>query len=153
MHPGGERKKPRDSSHFRRELKTFWPRSHPVVFPHLQTDHWSKMKTTVPDYLSSIPAALLKDSENKKLFPDVNNTVSLWPPLPETASCHRATSTKRVYRTPKSMILPQNMPQYRNVFNDRARRNFCYWLVEKKSPTCEGRSMGAYKTSLGIPKM
>lgn len=27
--------------------KTFWPRSHPVVFPHLQTDHWSKMKTMV----------------------------------------------------------------------------------------------------------
>lgn len=26
---------------------TFWSRGHPVMFPHLQTDHWSKMKTMV----------------------------------------------------------------------------------------------------------
>ena len=37
--------------------------------------------------------------------------------------------------TPKSSS--QNMRQYRNVFNDRARRDFCYWLVEKKGPTCK----------------
>lgn len=34
-------------------------------------------------------------------------------------------------------ILPQNMPQYRNVFNDHARRDFCYWLSEKKAPKCK----------------
>uniref|UniRef100_UPI0037E856E7 putative deoxyribonuclease TATDN2 n=1 Tax=Semicossyphus pulcher TaxID=241346 RepID=UPI0037E856E7 len=27
------------------------------------------------------------------------------------------------------------MPQYRNVFNDRARRDFCYWLIDKKGST------------------
>lgn len=26
---------------------TFWSRSDPVMFPHLQTDHWSIMKTSV----------------------------------------------------------------------------------------------------------
>ncbi|MED6284316.1 hypothetical protein CHARACLAT_018025 [Characodon lateralis] len=96
MYPeGGERKKPWDSSHFKWEPKTFWPRSHPVMFPHLLTDHWSKMKTMVPDYLSSIPPALLKDSENAKLEiePDVNNTVSLSYPLTETATGHPSSST------------------------------------------------------------
>lgn len=37
--------------------------------------------------------------------------------------------------TPKTS--PQNMPRYRNVFNDRARRDFCYWLIEEKGSTCK----------------
>ncbi|KAL3058520.1 hypothetical protein OYC64_010635 [Pagothenia borchgrevinki] len=109
-----------NSSRFRKENMTFWPRSHPVVFPHLQTDHWSKMKTMVPVYLASVPAALLKDR-------DVNHN--------------------------KPKTLPQDMPQLRNEFNDRARRGFCYWVLEKKGSACKGYSFGAYKTSLGLPKV
>lgn len=37
--------------------------------------------------------------------------------------------------TPKTS--PQNMPQYSNVFHDRARRGFCYWLIEKQASTCK----------------
>ncbi|KAL7407369.1 hypothetical protein ABVT39_007435 [Epinephelus coioides] len=53
--------------------------------------------------------------------------------------------------TPKTS--PQNMPQFRNEFNDRARRGFCYWVIEKKAPACKGYGIGAYKTSLGLPKV
>ncbi|XP_026023813.1 uncharacterized protein LOC113022540 isoform X1 [Astatotilapia calliptera] len=52
----------------------------------------------------------------------------------------------------KTSVSPRNMSQYRNVFNERARTGFCYWLVEK-SPTCKGCSLGAYKTFLGLPKV
>lgn len=41
-----------------------------------------------------------------------------------------------------SKILPQNMPEHRNMFNDRARRNFCYWLAEKKPLQCRCRFKG-----------
>lgn len=34
-------------------------------------------------------------------------------------------------------VQPQNMPQYRNVFNEHARRGFCYWSVEKKDSACK----------------
>lgn len=92
---------------------------------------------------------------------------SLLPPLPETAVnglsavsanstshinmgcsyvfiCLASLSDPQMYgyfflgmleNTPK--ISPQNMLQYRNVFNDRARMNFCYWLVERKGTKCK----------------
>lgn len=37
--------------------------------------------------------------------------------------------------TPKTTS--QALLQYKNVFNDHAKRNFCYWLIEKKSTTCK----------------
>ncbi|KAM8757928.1 uncharacterized protein AB9X84_010562 [Acanthopagrus schlegelii] len=142
----GEKKKTWDASRFRREHMTFWSRSDPVTFPHLQTDHWSKMKTMVPGYLASVPAALLKDrvyASHEGLLPPLT--------LDETAVNDPFTVHSVHQHTPKSSS--QNMRQYRNVFNDRARRDFCYWLVEKKGPTCKGYSFGAYKTSLGLPRV
>ncbi|KAK5872345.1 hypothetical protein PBY51_013058 [Eleginops maclovinus] len=134
---------------FREENMTFWPRSHPVVFPHLQTDHWSKMKTMVPVYLASVPAALLKDrgAPNRLL-----------PPLtPDKTSVNYSVPSMVVpaynLHQNKPKTLPQNTPQLRNEFNDRARRGFCYWVLEKKGSACKGYSFGAYKTSLGLPKV
>ncbi|KAI3370152.1 hypothetical protein L3Q82_024934 [Scortum barcoo] len=122
---------------------TFWPRSHPVMFPPLQTDHWSKMKTMVPDYLASFPAALLKDRVYESHEDALNcaTTSSLLPPLTRDDTAVNDPITSVVQRrsvhqnTPKTS--PQNMPQYRNAFNDRARRDFCYWLIEKKGSKCE----------------
>ncbi|KAM6947110.1 uncharacterized protein PEZ65_000794 isoform 2-T2 [Lycodopsis pacificus] len=142
-----------DSSRFRGENMTFWPRSHPVVFPHIQTDHWSKMKTMVPVYLASVPAALLKNGGDLHRTPNS----SLFPllPLDETAVKDPSSSMVQAYsvhkNTPKNS--PQNMAQFRNEFNDRARRGFRYWLIENKGSACKGNSFGAYKTSLGLPKV
>ncbi|XP_076599144.1 uncharacterized protein LOC143328095 [Chaetodon auriga] len=138
---------------------TSWSRSHPVMFPHVQTDHWSKMKAMVPVYLASFPAALLKDRVCESHEDAVNCTTTsrLLPPLTqgETTVHDPAPSMVQGYsvhqKTPKTS--PQNMLRYRNVFNDRARRDFCYWLVEKKGSSCKGYSFGAYKTSLGLPKV
>ncbi|XP_078028503.1 uncharacterized protein LOC144464660 isoform X1 [Epinephelus lanceolatus] len=155
----GEKKKTWDSSRFRRENMTFWTRNHPVVFPHLQTDHWSKMKTMVPVYFASVPAALLKDTVRESHEGALNTTASssLLPhlTLEETAVNDPVPSMVQAYsvhqNTPKTS--PQNMPQFRNEFNDRARRGFCYWVIEKKAPACKGYGIGAYKTSLGLPKV
>lgn len=139
---------------------TFWPRSHPVMFPHLRTDHWSKMKTTVPVYFASVPAALLKDRVDESHKGALSRSTSSSSPLPpltrdETAVNDPVPSMVQGYsrhpNTPKTS--PQNMPQYSNVFHDRARRGFCYWLIEKQASTCKGYSFGAYKTSLGLPKI
>ncbi|KAM7006067.1 uncharacterized protein LKV04_002691 [Tautogolabrus adspersus] len=149
-----EKKKTWDSSRFRPENLTHWKRSHPVMFPHLQTDHWSKMKTKVPVYLASLPAALLKDrvydSQEGALY-------HLLPPLTwaENAVNNRVTCMVQragMHQNAPSTS-PRNMPQYKNVYNDHARRNFCYWLIEKKGSTCKGYSFGAYKTCLGLPKV
>ncbi|XP_056258918.1 uncharacterized protein LOC130186152 [Seriola aureovittata] len=154
----GEKQKTWDSSRFRQEHMTFWPRSHPVMFPHLQTDHWSKMKTMAPGYLASVQAALLKDTGYESHERVQNHTTSsLLPPLTQdgAAVIDHIPSMVQGYSihhdAPKTS--PQNMPQYRNVFNDRARRGFCYWVMEKKGSTCKGYSFGAYKTSLGLPKV
>ncbi|XP_035858063.1 uncharacterized protein LOC118495263 isoform X2 [Sander lucioperca] len=155
----GEKKKTWDSSRFRGENMTFWPRSHPVMFPHLQTDHWSKMKTMVPVYFASVPAALLKDRVYESHEGALNHTPSssLLPPLilDETAVNDPVPSMVQAYgvnqNTPNTS--PQNKPQFRNEFNDRARRGFCYWVIEKKGSPCKGYSFGAYKTFLGLPKV
>ncbi|CAB1457334.1 unnamed protein product [Pleuronectes platessa] len=146
-----EKKKTWDSSRFRREHLTFWPRSHPVMFPHLQTDHWSKMKTMIPGGLTSVPAALLKDT----VYESNNTTSRLLPALTldEPAALVHMPSTVRAYGINHKKTSPQNMPQYRNVFNNRARMGFCYWTVERKAPACKGYSFGAYKTFLGLPKV
>ncbi|KAK5933876.1 hypothetical protein CgunFtcFv8_014323 [Champsocephalus gunnari] len=144
-----------NSSRFRKENMTFWPRSHPVVFPHLQTDHWSKMKTMVPVYLASVPAALLKDrvyqshegAPNRLLPPLTPDTILINDPVPSMV----VPAYNLHHNKPKT--LPQDMPRLRNEFNDRARRGFCYWVLEKKGSACKGYSFGAYKTSLGLPKV
>ncbi|TKS71599.1 hypothetical protein D9C73_004949 [Collichthys lucidus] len=153
-----EKRKTWNSSRFRREHMTFWSKSDPVMFPHLQTDHWSKMKTMVPVYLASVPAALLKDRvyeshEGTLNCTNATGSSSLLPPLTETAvnGLSAVSANSMLQNTQK--ISPQNMLQYRNVFNDRARMNFCYWLVERKGTKCKGHSFGAYKTSLGLPKV
>ncbi|MGH0158774.1 UNVERIFIED_CONTAM: hypothetical protein FKN15_045149 [Acipenser sinensis] len=38
------------SSPYRKPNMTFWSRSDPVTFPHVKTDHWSKMKNKVIYY-------------------------------------------------------------------------------------------------------
>ncbi|XP_078341377.1 uncharacterized protein LOC111106199 isoform X1 [Crassostrea virginica] len=49
---------------------------------------------------------------------------------------------------PKSTF---NKTLYRNVFSDRARDGFRYWLIERPKPTNFGKyGMGSYKTVLGI---
>ncbi|KAK6474099.1 hypothetical protein HHUSO_G26254 [Huso huso] len=45
------------SSPYRQPNMTFWSRSYPVIFPHVKTDHWSKMKNKVPTFKVSMPAA------------------------------------------------------------------------------------------------
>ncbi|XP_076740106.1 uncharacterized protein LOC143418614 [Maylandia zebra] len=142
----GEKEKKQHSGRFRRELKTFWPRSHPVVFPHLQTDHWSKMKTMVPVYFASLPPSLLKESVAPSHGSNSALDRTTGSPLPPLTQDEGAGTLK------KTSVSPRNMSQYRNVFNERARTGFCYWLVEK-SPTCKGCSLGAYKTFLGLPKV
>ncbi|KAM7402027.1 hypothetical protein PAMP_017301 [Pampus punctatissimus] len=101
-----------------------------------------------------IPGTLVVSDESSALN---RTTCSLFPPLTqdETAVNDPVPSVAHNlhYNSPKTSSLPHNMPQYRNMFNDRAKRGFCYWLVEKKASTCKGYSFGAYKTSLGLPKV
>ncbi|KAK2862203.1 hypothetical protein Q5P01_001736 [Channa striata] len=158
----GERKETWDRLHrFRTEHMTFWPKSHPVMFPHLQTDHWSKMKIMVPVYFATVPAALLKDTVNESHEAVLNNTTSsnsvLLPQLTkkDLTINDPVLSTVQAYsiHLNKPKISPQNMPQYRNKFNDRAKQGFRYWLIEKKTPTCKRYCFGAYKTPLGLPKV
>ncbi|XP_068170854.1 putative deoxyribonuclease TATDN2 [Antennarius striatus] len=115
------------------------------MYPHLYTDHWSKMKTKVPVYLTSFPAALLEDKDGLNCPP----TSSLLPPLNQDLPS-RAQGCSLHKSTAKPLC--QNMLQYRTVFNDHARRGFCYWLVDKKGSTYKGKSFGSYKTFLGLSK-
>ncbi|GAA6215762.1 uncharacterized protein LOC118495263 isoform X2 [Lates japonicus] len=154
----GEKKRTWDPGRFRQEHMTFWARSHPVMFPHVQTDHWSKMKTMVPGYLALVPSALLKDTVYESHEGSQKHTASsLLPPLTqdETAAIDHIPSMVQTqsirHNTPRTS--PHNLPQYRNEFNDRARRGFCYWIMEKRGSACKGYSFGAYKTSLGLPKV
>lgn len=84
------------------------------MFPHVQTDHWSKMKTMVPVYLASVPAALLKNREG-----DRNRTPnsSLLPPLPldETAVKDPRSSMVQAYSVHQNT--PKNMSRFQNEFN------------------------------------
>ncbi|CAL8236528.1 unnamed protein product [Arctogadus glacialis] len=50
-------------------------------------------------------------------------------------------------------VSPRNKPPYRSEFNERARRGFCYWLLENTPPKCHRSSIGTYKTSLGLPRV
>eukprot|EP00105_Crassostrea_gigas_P043648 XP_019927796.1 PREDICTED: uncharacterized protein LOC105340281 isoform X4 [Crassostrea gigas] len=44
-----------------------------------------------------------------------------------------------------------NKSHYRNVFSERAKDGFRYWLIERPKPTNFGKyGMGSYKTVLGI---
>ncbi|XP_055364765.1 uncharacterized protein LOC114855585 isoform X2 [Betta splendens] len=152
----GQKRKTWDSSRFRGEHMTVWPRGHPVMFPHAQTDHWSKMKTMVASYLATVPAALINDTvkESNEAAPNYTNSgCSLLPPLIKDAAVCIDVVPAHSISDHRPEFQPQNMPQYRNVFSERARRGFCYWLAEKKKPACKAYSLGAYKTSLGLPKM
>ncbi|XP_056000550.1 uncharacterized protein LOC125655923 isoform X5 [Ostrea edulis] len=49
---------------------------------------------------------------------------------------------------PKSTF---NKNHYRNVFSERAKEGFRYWLIQRPKPTSFGKyGMGSYKTVLGI---
>ncbi|CAJ1051052.1 uncharacterized protein LOC118495263 isoform X2 [Xyrichtys novacula] len=148
----GEKKKTWDSIRFRREHMTHWQKGHPVIFPHLHTDHWSKMKTTVPVYLASVPVALLEDRvfDSHKEGGEAQHHTTTRSPLPPL-TCDE--DDKSGMHQSKPSTSPQNMPQYRNVYNDRARRDFCYWFIDKRGLACKGHSFGAYKTYLGLPKV
>ncbi|KAJ8370543.1 hypothetical protein SKAU_G00105710 [Synaphobranchus kaupii] len=155
MQAGENRGKIWDPSPFRPKNLTFWPRSHPVLFPHVHTDHWTKMKARVPSHLVSLPGVMEKgvsravaplpdehgESEQNLplLRPFGTEILQLQPCALHSAPCGRAS--------------PQTLPQYRNEYNDRARRGFRYWLIEKKVPKSYGYSFGAYKTLLGLPRV
>uniref|UniRef100_A0AAV2M702 Uncharacterized protein n=1 Tax=Knipowitschia caucasica TaxID=637954 RepID=A0AAV2M702_KNICA len=119
---------------------TCWPRNHPVLFPHLRTDHWTKMKTMVPDYMTSMPSDFLKRTAegDKSTLPSLTTDRDY---EPEIILSHYATQTR-----PNTSSPIYSMSQYRNAYNDRARLGFCYWLIEKKAPKRKGYSFGAYKT-------
>ena len=38
-------------------------------------------------------------------------------------------------------VSPRNKPPYRSEFNERARRGFCYWLLENTPPKCKFEKM------------
>ncbi|KAJ7999159.1 hypothetical protein DPEC_G00212510 [Dallia pectoralis] len=159
-----KRKKTWDASHFRQQQMTSWPRSHPVMFPHIHTDHWTKMKTKqVPTYLVSVPATMVTEKEPHMYGMSPTGLESagdhLLPPLTEDmaeASSNRPVTFKAQgmsYSLMGNNASLQDLPQYRNEYNDRARRGFCYWPIEKKAPKCHGLSFGAYKTLLGLPRV
>ncbi|KAM3877842.1 von Hippel-Lindau disease tumor suppressor [Diretmus argenteus] len=88
---------------------------------------------------------------------DIHDMLAKKSPSDVSTSPHRPLEQNEnngmYHNTSKNSSSPQNMPQYRNEYNDRARRDFRYWLVEKKAPTCNGYSFGSYKTSLGLPRV
>ncbi|KAJ8408156.1 hypothetical protein AAFF_G00263840 [Aldrovandia affinis] len=146
---------------FRQQNLTFWPKSHPVVFPHVHTDHWTKMKTRVPSHLVSLPAARVMEkgvSWKVSPLPEGQGAGEQYlPPLepnPGEISLQPSCGQNALgvsHSVLRNRISLQDRPQYRNEYNDRARRGFRYWLIENRIPKSYGYSFGAYKTLLGLP--
>ncbi|KAL4655246.1 hypothetical protein GN956_G5840 [Arapaima gigas] len=128
-----------DRRHFRQPHMTLWPRCHPALWLRGPTDHWSKMKTRRPCGQASSPAAAeMEKGAGTQTFPLlVSRKMPPW-------DCDWSGGMMRV---------PQNLPEYRNEYNDRARRGFRYWLLEDSVPKYRGYSLGAYKMLLGLPRV
>ncbi|KAK6480552.1 hypothetical protein HHUSO_G18309 [Huso huso] len=154
----------RSSSPYRQPNMTFWSRSDPVIFPHVKTDHWSKMKNKVPTFMVSMPAAAFLGKgcgtgcmETVARY-SYDSTGRLHPvQISDMSGILLKEPGRRIPGTSVSpsrgRVSPQKQPQYRNEFHDRAKRGFCYWPVENKVSKCSRYSFGAYKTALGLPSL
>ncbi|KAI1892738.1 hypothetical protein AGOR_G00136630 [Albula goreensis] len=152
-----------DPSLYRKKNLTFWPKNHPVLFPNVHTDHWTKMKTRVPSHVVSLPATIMMEKDLSVVSPSPKGHriiqgssgehLPVLEPVVLEIPRKQLHGQKAFGASPCGRVSPQNLPLYRNEYNDRARRGFCYWLIEKRIPKSYGYSFGAYKSFLGLPRV
>lgn len=87
-----------------------------------------------------MPAAMVKEKDpqvygmgpaglHSHLFPPLTQMSEASPNDPNTSKAQGMS-----HSTLGGNTSLQNLPQYRNEYNDRARRGFRYWPIEKKAP-------------------
>ncbi|XP_065939343.1 uncharacterized protein [Magallana gigas] len=143
--------------HTKREKMTFWSRYDPIRHVQGNTDHWAKYRQQHPDsgavkswHISCFAAqraqqrARVVSFSQGRMIPYKEKTFDELVVDGLRGSMPGAYSSGR----PKSTY---NKSHYRNVFSERAKDGFRYWLIERPKPTNFGKyGMGSYKTVLGI---
>nr|XP_011444533.1 uncharacterized protein LOC105340281 isoform X1 [Crassostrea gigas]XP_034304406.1 uncharacterized protein LOC105340281 isoform X1 [Crassostrea gigas]XP_034306569.1 uncharacterized protein LOC117680466 isoform X3 [Crassostrea gigas] len=124
------------------ERMTFWSRYDPIRHVQGNTDHWAKNRQQSAQRAQQ--RARVVSFSQGRMIPYKEKTFDELVVDGLRGSMPGAYSSGR----PKSTY---NKSHYRNVFSERAKDGFRYWLIERPKPTNFGKyGMGSYKTVLGI---
>ncbi|XP_052679445.1 uncharacterized protein LOC128160200 [Crassostrea angulata] len=124
------------------ERMTFWSRYDPIRHVQGNTDHWAKYRQQVAQRAQQ--RARVVSFSQGRMIPYKEKTFDELVVDGLRGSMPGAYSSGR----PKSTY---NKSHYRNVFSERAKDGFRYWLIERPKPTNFGKySLGATHSVIGL---
>eukprot|EP00105_Crassostrea_gigas_P043647 XP_019927795.1 PREDICTED: uncharacterized protein LOC105340281 isoform X2 [Crassostrea gigas] len=129
-------------THTKREKMTFWSRYDPIRHVQGNTDHWAKNRQQSAQRAQQ--RARVVSFSQGRMIPYKEKTFDELVVDGLRGSMPGAYSSGR----PKSTY---NKSHYRNVFSERAKDGFRYWLIERPKPTNFGKySLGATHSVIGL---
>nr|XP_034304407.1 uncharacterized protein LOC105340281 isoform X2 [Crassostrea gigas] len=124
------------------ERMTFWSRYDPIRHVQGNTDHWAKNRQQSAQRAQQ--RARVVSFSQGRMIPYKEKTFDELVVDGLRGSMPGAYSSGR----PKSTY---NKSHYRNVFSERAKDGFRYWLIERPKPTNFGKySLGATHSVIGL---